>query len=286
MGDDDGDAAAPADRQDRLGQRRVALGVEVGVGLVEDDEERVAIERAGQRDALALAGGERGAALADLRRVAVGEVKDEVMDARRLRRLDDLLRLRVRVETGDVLGDRAGEELDVLRQVADVLAERCRDAIAPAPRRRGGRGRGPAAQAPMMTRTSEDLPAPLGPMTPRALPAFRVKLTSTTDGRFEAGGTTARFSTLSAAFGAGSGIGSSVSGNWASRRLRRRQAWRLATKPFQLATSISTGCSARAPRIEAAMITPNEAWLTMTRYAPSPSRNDWNIMRKTLLMPE
>ena len=65
--DDDGDAAAPAHRQDRLGQRRVALGVEVGVGLVEDDEERVAIERAGERDALALAGGERGAALADLR---------------------------------------------------------------------------------------------------------------------------------------------------------------------------------------------------------------------------
>ena len=66
------------------------------------------------------------------------------------------------------------------------------------------------AQAPMTTRTSEDLPAPLGPMTPRALPAFSVKLTSTTDGRFEPGGTTARFSTLSVDFGAGSGIGSSV----------------------------------------------------------------------------
>ena len=118
------------------------------------------------------------------------------------------------------------------------------------------------------------------------MPPFSEKLTSTTDGRFEAGGTTARFSTLSVVFGAGSGIGSSVSGNWASSRLRRRQAWRLATKPFQLATSISIGWRARAPRMEAAMMTPNEAWLTMTRYAPRPSRNDWNIIRNTLLMPE
>ena len=36
-----------------LGQRLVAFGVEVGIGLVEHDQERIAVERARQRDALA-----------------------------------------------------------------------------------------------------------------------------------------------------------------------------------------------------------------------------------------
>ena len=57
--------------QDRAGQRLVALGVEIGVGLVEHDQERIAIERARQRDALRLPGRQRGALLADLGVVAL-----------------------------------------------------------------------------------------------------------------------------------------------------------------------------------------------------------------------
>ena len=36
------------------------------------------------------------------------------------------VRLRLRLEAGDVLGDGAGEELNVLRQVADMFSERLR----------------------------------------------------------------------------------------------------------------------------------------------------------------
>ena len=36
-------------------QRRFAFGVEIGVRLVEHDQERIAVERPRQRDALALA---------------------------------------------------------------------------------------------------------------------------------------------------------------------------------------------------------------------------------------
>jgi hypothetical protein len=82
-------------------------------------------------------------------------------------------------------------------------------------------------------------------------------------------------------FGAGSAIGGALSGKLASVVLRRRQPWRLATKPRQLATSCSTGCRARADRIEASMITPNDASCEITRKAPTSRTPDWNIMWKT-----
>ena len=56
--DDDGDAAVGADPGDRVGEGRLAFGIEVGVGLVENEEEGVAEQRAGEADALALAGRE------------------------------------------------------------------------------------------------------------------------------------------------------------------------------------------------------------------------------------
>ena len=52
-------------------QRLVAFGVEIGIRLVEHDQERIAIERARERDALALPGRQRAAVFADLGVVAV-----------------------------------------------------------------------------------------------------------------------------------------------------------------------------------------------------------------------
>ena len=54
MRDHDDDAAAPAHAKYRLRQRRLAVGVEVRVGLVEHDEEGVAVECARERDPLLL----------------------------------------------------------------------------------------------------------------------------------------------------------------------------------------------------------------------------------------
>ena len=91
MGDDDDDAAAVAHAHDGLAERFVALGVEIGVRLVQHDQERIAVERARERDALRLPGRERGAAFADLGLVALGQADDQIMDAGRRGCRDDRL---------------------------------------------------------------------------------------------------------------------------------------------------------------------------------------------------
>jgi hypothetical protein len=52
----DDDCAACARGADRAGQRIIALGVEIGIGLIEDDQEWIAIQRSRQRDTLRLSG--------------------------------------------------------------------------------------------------------------------------------------------------------------------------------------------------------------------------------------
>ena len=56
VGDDDDGGSPPAGGGDGLVQGRLALGVEGGVGLVHDDDAGLAIQGAGQGDALGLAG--------------------------------------------------------------------------------------------------------------------------------------------------------------------------------------------------------------------------------------
>ena len=92
--------------------------------LVEDEDARVGEQRPRERDELALAEREPRAALAELRLVAVLEPEDEVVRADGLRRLDDLLRRRARRAERDVLGDRAGEEEALLRDDAELAAQR------------------------------------------------------------------------------------------------------------------------------------------------------------------
>ena len=60
-------------------------------GVVEDQDARVGEQRAGDRDALALAARQRQAALADARVVAVGQRLDEAVRLRALGGRDDLL---------------------------------------------------------------------------------------------------------------------------------------------------------------------------------------------------
>src|SRR5437879_3234349 len=63
VGEDEGGAAAH-EAVERLLDRGLALRVDRGERLVQDQDRRVAQERAGDRDALALAGGETHPALA------------------------------------------------------------------------------------------------------------------------------------------------------------------------------------------------------------------------------
>ena len=81
MRDDHDDSAARANALDGAGQRLVALGVEVGVRLVEHHEEGIAKQRARQTDALALARRQACAVVADVGVVALGQAQDHVVHA-------------------------------------------------------------------------------------------------------------------------------------------------------------------------------------------------------------
>ena len=118
------DGATRANRGNRLGERRVALRIEVGVWLVENDQKWIAIERARQCHALALARRQRRASLADLGLVALGQPQDHAVHAGLGGGCDDRVAFGVGIEARDILGDGAVEQLDILRQVAQMASER------------------------------------------------------------------------------------------------------------------------------------------------------------------
>jgi len=126
VGDDDDDSPACPHPEDGTGQRFIALRVEVGIGFVEHDQEGIPIKRARQRDALRLAGGQGAAVISDIGLVALRQIDDEVMDTRRLGGGEHGLGMGRVLEARDVLRHIAREQFDVLRQVADVPAERLR----------------------------------------------------------------------------------------------------------------------------------------------------------------
>ena len=122
MRDDDHDPAARANAENGLGERLLAFGIEIGIGLVEHDQERLAVESARERNSLLLSSGQRRPALAELGLVAGGQIDDQVMHAGGLGRGDYGCRGRVLLEAGDVLRNRSFEQLDILRQITDVAA--------------------------------------------------------------------------------------------------------------------------------------------------------------------
>ena len=121
---DDRDAAARLDAFDRLGEGGLALAVEIGVRLVHHHQERIAVERAGQADALALAGRERGALRAQLRLVAIWQLHDHLVNAGSRCRGDDGGGIGALCEPGDILADAGVEQGDLLRQVAEIATDR------------------------------------------------------------------------------------------------------------------------------------------------------------------
>ena len=92
--------------------------------FVEDQDPRVGEQRPRERDELALAEREPGAALAELRLVAVLEPIDELVCADGADRRDDLLAARLAPAERDVLGERAGEQEAFLRDDAELAAQR------------------------------------------------------------------------------------------------------------------------------------------------------------------
>ena len=97
--------------------------VERGGRLVQDEDRRVADDRARDPDPLALAARERQPALADHRVVPVGHLRDELVGVRELRRLHDLGVGGGRPTVRDVVVHGAAEEHGVLQHEADLAAE-------------------------------------------------------------------------------------------------------------------------------------------------------------------
>ena len=101
-------------RGEALLDQPLALAVEVAGGLVEDEDPGVGQHGAGDGQALALAAAEPHAALADQGVVAVGQAVDELGGVGGLGGVGDRASGGPAVAVGDVLGDRAVEEEDVL----------------------------------------------------------------------------------------------------------------------------------------------------------------------------
>src|SRR5216684_8488460 len=64
-----------------VGERDIAIHVEIGAWLVEHDEARTAVKRPRERDPLAVSAGKVHAAFADLRLVAARQCKDDLVHA-------------------------------------------------------------------------------------------------------------------------------------------------------------------------------------------------------------
>jgi hypothetical protein len=97
----------------------LGAGVQGAGRLVEDEDRRVAQDRAGDGQALLLTAGEAVSALADDRVVPVGQGRDVFVDLGRTRRRLELLVGGVRLGEAEVLGDRGVEQVRLLGDDAD-----------------------------------------------------------------------------------------------------------------------------------------------------------------------
>ena len=176
MCDHDDDPAALTHAHDCIDQRVLALGIEIRVGFVQHHEERPSVERARKPDALALSSRERGPAVTDAGLVPLRQPQDHLMRAGFAGRFEDIVRLRIGVETPDILRNAPVEQLDILRQVTDVPAELRRSHWSIEAPSRHTRPLA-AGQTPISVRASVDFPEALGPMMARPCPAFIPKET-------------------------------------------------------------------------------------------------------------
>jgi hypothetical protein len=116
MGDDE--RRAPVQElAERLLDCELGLGVQRAGRLVEDHHRRPVVDRAGDRDALALAAGEHQARVTDLGLVAERQALDEVRGGRRPGGRDHASEVGFGLAEGDVASDGVVEHVVVLQDV-------------------------------------------------------------------------------------------------------------------------------------------------------------------------
>src|SRR5579863_440623 len=109
-------------RADARKKRGFAFFVEIGVGLVKNEELWLSEQRARQRQALALPSRKNEASLAYRRRVAVRQPHDCVVNADLPAYRDDLALIGI-AQPCNVLGKSAFEKHRGLRHIPDMIAE-------------------------------------------------------------------------------------------------------------------------------------------------------------------
>ena len=122
MGDDE---ARTPDHQ--IVERRLhdllALRIECGGCLIEDEDARILQDGTRDGNALTLTARDADTTLPDLRIVAVLQLCDEIMRIRRTRRLLDLRIRRIEASIADVLANRRGEQHRLLWYQPDLSAQ-------------------------------------------------------------------------------------------------------------------------------------------------------------------
>ncbi len=127
----DEERGAVADRLvERFDEAQLRRGVNGGGSRRRGRDARVGKQRASDREALALAAGEREAALTDPRVVARRHADDRLVDLRPPGSLLDQLLGSIRPGVRDVLGDRGGEEERVVVDDGDLAPQRDRIELA------------------------------------------------------------------------------------------------------------------------------------------------------------
>ena len=121
---DDEDGAALHEVGERCLHEGFALGVERGGGFVEDQDGRVLQDGARDGEALAFAAGEARTFLADDGVVALGHAEDEVVRERHARGVLHAGERDVGLAVGDVVAHGVVEQDGLLRDFADLLAQR------------------------------------------------------------------------------------------------------------------------------------------------------------------
>ena len=160
--DEDGPTLGEApDRRQDVGLGRA---VETGRRLVEEEQRSVAEEGPGQRDPLALAGGEASAPLAEHGANALRQPSDHVAEPRVLDRLLQRGVVGVVSAEPDVVGDGRGEEVGTLGHPGHVGAPRVRVEVVADRCRRCGPSLAAARRSPSTTESRVDFPQPLGPV--------------------------------------------------------------------------------------------------------------------------
>ena len=126
VGDDQ--RRAPAHQLlERVLQARLGVAVDAGGRFVEDQDRRVAVERARKGDQLALAGREVAAVLLDRGDRARPRSREQIERADAPQRLLDARAGRARSPAATFAGDRAGEQEHVLRHDRETAAAARRD---------------------------------------------------------------------------------------------------------------------------------------------------------------